>query len=314
MIESADKTYASYPSLYALGHAAIQNIFFDDVTIEEKIDGSQFSFGVFNGELQCRSKRCIITEGAVPDLFKAAVETAKRLHSEGKLTANVAYRGEAIARPKHNTLCYDRVPAGSIILFDIMVGPELYVSDYAIKKSTAEYLGLECVPLLFHGKLGSIDDLKSLLERVSILGGAKIEGFVVKNYLRFGHDKKPLFGKYVSEAFKEVHKGDWRAENPGKGDIVDRLVEKYRTPARWSKAVQHLRDDGKLTNSPKDIGPLIVEAQADIRKECEEEMKDILFKWAWKNVAHRLVGGLPQWYKDELLNSQPVAEESNGAA
>ncbi len=44
-------------------------------------------------------------------------------------------------------------------------------------------------------------DLYALLEKESILGG-KVEGIVVKNYARFGKDKKVLMGKYVSEQGK----------------------------------------------------------------------------------------------------------------
>jgi ATP-dependent RNA circularization protein (DNA/RNA ligase family) len=36
----------SYPSIYALGHRAIRELFDGPVVVEEKIDGSQFSFGV----------------------------------------------------------------------------------------------------------------------------------------------------------------------------------------------------------------------------------------------------------------------------
>ena len=36
---------SSYPKVYAIGHRAIGDIFKDTVLVEEKIDGSQFSFG-----------------------------------------------------------------------------------------------------------------------------------------------------------------------------------------------------------------------------------------------------------------------------
>lgn len=299
----SDKTYTSYPSLYSIGHKAVANIFFDEVTVEEKVDGSQFSFGVTGGVLQCRSKRCILADGAIPDLFAGAVATAQRLFDEGKLPGGYVFRGEAIQRPKHNTLAYDRVPHGNVVVFDIMLGEENYLS-YDEKHAICERLGLECAPLFFRGNISSHEQLESLLERVSFLGGNKIEGFVVKNYSRFGMDKKPLFAKFVSPAFKEVHQGDWKERNPKNGDIIQRLIDKYRTPARWDKAIQHLRDDGRLTDSPKDIGPVIVECQADILKECGDDIREELFKWAWKQIACKVVGGLPQWYRDKLFEEK----------
>ena len=40
----------SYPKVYQLGHKAVLDIFSGPVVIQEKIDGSQFSFGLVGGE------------------------------------------------------------------------------------------------------------------------------------------------------------------------------------------------------------------------------------------------------------------------
>ena len=127
---------------------------------------------------------------------------------------------------------------------------------------------------------------------------------MVKNYARFGRDKKVLMGKLVSEAFKEVHGKEWKRENPNSGDIVLTLLDRYRTPARWEKAVQHMRDEGKLEGSPKDIGPLLRAVVEDIQKECEDDIKQIVWAWAWSKMKHGLGAGLPEWYKQRLLNEQ----------
>jgi hypothetical protein len=67
------------------------------------------------------------------------------------------------------------------------------------------------------------------------------------------------------------------------------------------KAVQHLRDVGTLEQSPRDIGNLIKEIQEDTKKECEEEIKKILFDHFWKNISRGITAGAPEWYKEELL-------------
>jgi hypothetical protein len=71
------------------------------------------------------------------------------------------------------------------------------------------------VPLVFEGVVLDIEFFRGLLDRVSILGGQKIEGVFVKNYARFNPDKKVMMAKYVSEAFKEIHQGEWKSANPG---------------------------------------------------------------------------------------------------
>ena len=66
---------------------------------------------------------------------------------------------------------------------------------------------------------------------------------------------------------------------------------------------KHLKEKGLLENSPKDIGELIKECKADILKECEEEIKDKLYAWAKDKILRACTAGLPEWYKENLLNS-----------
>ena len=291
---------SSYPSIYAVGHKAIQEIFDDVVFIEEKIDGSQFSFMKLDGELYCRSKGTQINMQAPEGMFAKAIQTVQEIGP--LLTDGWVYRCEYLSKPKHNTLKYERTPHKHLIIFDVMVGVEDYLS-YPEKADEAQRLGLEVVPLLFHGKITDIEQLKMFLENESILGGCKIEGVVVKNYNLFTRSKKIAIAKFVSEQFKEKHKADWKKSNPTKSDIVQLLTTAYRTEARWQKAVQHLREDGKLEGSPRDIGLLIREVPGDILKECEDEIKEALFKHFWPHIRRGVTRGLPEWYKEQLAQS-----------
>lgn len=289
-------SYHRYPSIWNLGHRNIRDIFEDEVLIEEKIDGSQFSFGVFQGEIRCRSKGAQLNSEYPEKMFSLGVETVKQLDLKDGWT----YRAEYLQKTKHNSLAYDRIPGGHLIIFDINTAEETYL-DYDSKKKEADRIGLECVPLLFKGKVESVEKLLDLLNTVSILGGQKIEGFVVKNYFKFTEEKKAMMGKYVSEAFKEVHTKEWSKTNPGTGQIIENLIAKYRTPARWDKAIQHLKEAGKLDNSPKDIGLIIKEVGNDILKECEDEIKADLFEWAFSKMRRGCVAGIAEHYKEKLL-------------
>lgn len=206
-------------------------------------------------------------------------------------------------KPKHNVLAYDKTPDGHIIIFDISTGDQEYL-PYDEKVSEASKLGFQTVPVLFYGMVQSLEHLMCFLDKESILGGAKIEGFVIKNYARYGADKKVLMAKHVSEKFKEVHRKTFKSNNPNQGDILTRLKETYRTEARWQKAIQHLQEAGVLENSPRDIGKLIKEVQADVMEECKEEIKQALWKWAWPKINRAIIAGLPEWYKELLLKSQ----------
>jgi len=287
-----------------MGHSAIKDLFLDEVIIEEKIDGSQFSFGIKDGQLFCRSQNKEQFPESTDKMFKLAVEKVRDV--QDKLTEGWTYRGEYLSKPKHNTLCYSRVPENNIIIFDIDYGEE----DYFIPAGTMGKinviceLGFEVVPLLFIGKVEGYDEFVKFLENDSILGGSKIEGVVVKNYHRFGRDGKCLMGKFVSTMFKEKHQKDWKIRNPSKLDVIELLASSLKTDARWEKGVQHLRELGQLTNTAKDIGGLIKIIQQDIFEEEEEFIKEKIFEWAKKALSKKCTAGLPEWYKDKLLKEQ----------
>lgn len=295
-------SFSQYPSIYSFGHPAVKDILKLPVIVEEKIDGSQFSFSLLpSGEMVFRSKGAIVYPETAQKLFIPAIETAFSI--KDKLIVGAVYRGEALYRPKHNCLAYSRAPKGGFILFDVMIGPEDYI-PYDQKAHTAELLGLEVVPKLYEGKVESFEQIMSLLDRESCLGGVKIEGIVVKQYGMFGEDKKPIFAKHVSEEFKEKHGQEWKSGNPGKSDFVFNIGEIYRHENRWLKAIQHLSESGQLTNTPKDIGVLIREINLDILKEEEYTIKQKLFDYFWnKQISRQVTRGFPEFYKEYLIKN-----------
>jgi hypothetical protein len=319
-------SWHSYGSIFNLGHRAIQDLLKGDVLVEEKIDGSQFSFGKFEEQvgvptaipnflevatesvIKVRSKGAVMHPDAPEKMFTAAVDTVKRLADQ--LHVGWTYRAEYLAKPRHNALAYDRVPNGHVIIFDINSGEEEFLS-YEAKKQEAQRLGLEVVSLLYEGTLTDIAEFRQFLETTSILGGQKIEGVVIKpsTYNLYGRDKKVLMGKFVSEAYKEVHSSSWKADNPTNKDIMALVAAKYTTPARWAKAAQHLREAGLLAEDVTDIGKIMKEVPLDVLKECEEEIKDILFGYAWPHIRRSLTRGLPEWWKEFLLKRAFESEE-----
>lgn len=301
----AETSYHAYPKVNSIGHRQIAELFLDPVVVEEKIDGSQFSFGIFDGELKCRSRGQQINMDAPDSLFTEAVEVVHELAP--KLVDGWTYRAEYLKKPKHNCLSYERIPKKHLILFDVNYGHESYYTKSEQKRVIAEALGLECVPCYYEGYIRSPEDLQQFIGRESILGGEIAEGIVVKNYSRFTPDGKALMGKFVRPEFKERHQGSWKEANPKQGDILQRLISEYKTEARWFKGVQHLGESGGISGEPKDIGPLIKEVQADIQEECGTEIRAALWSWAWPQIKRGVVGGLPEWYKEVLARDTVYA-------
>jgi hypothetical protein len=299
---------ASYPQIYNLGHKAVRDIFKSPTLIQEKVDGSQISFMKHKDGVYVRSKGKMLYFENPEKMFTKGMEAIWQ--TAHQLNEGWVYRGEYLQKPKHNVLQYDRIPLNHIVLYDIQVRSDEFISPIEVKIH-AEKLGFESVPYWMMEESPDKDVLDELLSRISFLGGATLEGVAIKNYDMWDPmTGKTLMAKYVSEAFREVHRK--KKYNSSRKDVIQNLVEHYRTDARWQKAVQHIRDEGKLEDSPTDIGSLIKEVCVDVHTECKEEIQEILFKHFWKQIARGITAGLPEWYKETLIEKQfanELAEE-----
>ena len=287
-------------------------MFDGEVEITEKLDGSQIGLGKVNGELFVRSK------GKEQDLdnpdmmFELGVEYIKRIAD--LIPDNMTFYGEYLNKPKHNILAYDNIPKNHIALFGAYNSVTREHFSMAYVEAFAKKFNLDTVPVLYRGSEATPEMVLELVkDRVSYLGGQGIEGVVVKAYkpwMFLGQIPQTVMsGKYVTEEFKEVHNKNWKAENTGKGKL-EVAISQYRSEARWNKAVQHLRDDGRLTESPRDIGELIKEVRKDISQEEKENIKDQLWSIFKNDFLGMATRGLPQYYKEQLtlgkINSDAI--------
>lgn len=295
-----------YSSPYNLGHKAL-NDFWDggDIIVQEKIDGSQFSFGVINGGLFARSRGQRIDLDNPDNLFQEAIDTILAKYPTGCFPDGYVFRGEYLKKPKHNTLKYSRVPENHVILFDIDIGDQDYLPPEDVQ-DIANDLNFEYVPTWRIYKRPHGEDINTWLEEISILGGVKREGIVFKNYRLFDRGKKVLMAKYVNPEFREQHQKSW--PKSGSEFIIDEIVNYYKTDARWKKAIQHLHESGELQQAPQDIPNLMREVSEDIYAECEDEIKEFLFKHFWKQISKGVTRGLPEWYKEYLAKEQMEEE------
>lgn len=291
----------AFPKIFHIGAPEITSLFTGIVEVTEKVDGSQIGFGKReNGELIIRSKGRVIYDGGSyheDKLFKSAINQI--LSVADVIKPGYFFYGEAVTRNKHNTLNYGKTPTGFIALYGVLT-PDGWVSEHETLRAYASALGIDVVPLLHSGKVEDKAQLDELLTKDSFLGNEKIEGIVVKNYGQsstFAHSTE-CFGKYVREGFKERNGA---ANQHTKGNDLLELVSAFATEARWQKAIQHLRDDGKLTMSPKDIGPLILEIHKDLELEEGGFIKEALYKIFIKQIRGNTTKGFPEYWKQKLL-------------
>lgn len=304
-------TLSSYSKIFALGTPCIRSIFSSEVEVTEKVDGSQFVFGVVDGLLKMRSKGAEIFVGAPNKQFANGINYVISLAADNHLPEGIIFYCEYLQKEKHNALTYNRTPKNHLALYAVSdvggegAGSREYCNNYEALSEWARGLDIDVVPLIYQGKLETSDQVLEFLDRESYLGGPKIEGVVVKNYGKAFLDRgqepcSVMSGKLVSEAFKEVHRADWKPNQTPRGKW-DAFKAAYRSEARWEKAVQHMRDAGQLTETPKDIGTLIKEVRADI----VAEERDAILEFLWREFSDELlrtsIAGLPEWYKEKIL-------------
>lgn len=299
-----------FPKILHIGDKQIESLFDGEVEITEKVDGSQLGFGKVNGRLFVRSKGQELDLDNPNQMFEKAVTYVKSI--EDKLPDNFTFYGEYLQKPKHNTLAYDRTPTNGIALFGVYnyITKEFLGSDEITRY--AGLLNVDRVPVIHIGKSSPGEVLEMVNQRVSYLGGQKIEGVVVKAYKNWEYlGQIPLSvmsGKYVTEEFKEVHIKNWKAENTGKGRL-EVAVSQYKSEARWNKAIQHLRDSGEFTGTPKDIGNLIKEIKNDVIAEEKENIKDQLWDIYGEQFTRAATDGFPQWFKEKLVLGELINKE-----
>lgn len=182
--------------------------------------------------------------------------------------------------------------------------------DYESKKKEAERIGLEVVPMLFSGMMGSLEQFFPTLESVSVLGGAKVKGLVVKAV-----DRTLPTVRLTTDAVAEKNPQEKKELIPT--NITPRhplpnseaqITTAVRTVAwgfaselRFDKAYETLKAAGKITDQLADIGPLIGEVYKNITSDDEYGMMEELWRLCRGKVYGQLITTLPDWYKRKLL-------------
>ena len=303
-----------YPKIATVGSRLLSDWIATNpqVVAEEKYDGSQLSFRYDHdqGRILYKSKRKAMTPENAADLFQNSIQYVESIPKQD-LTAGWVYRVEAFKKARHNAITYGRVPAGHMVLYGIETQdsdagePQTWASRDVLNE-TAARLGVEPVAVLYEGAYPGKDILDELLIKKSSLGGVDIEGVVLKPARPEDvcySDGTTVMAKYVSKLFKEQKR---RRSRPG-GNLRERakeLGESYGTQARWDKAVLSLEEDGLLTGTPRDIGPIMKRVREDVIHEHKQDLMEAVWKQLKKQFVFSATDGIPEWYQEKLLLDQ----------
>ena len=270
--------------------------------IQEKVDGSQFSFYNDGKTLRFfnRGKK------KLPPYAGPFKRTANAL-SHLDFPTGVVFHGEAIGSRQHNVLTYGRMPRYGFVLF----GAERDNKHLTPSELTklAKETDLELAPIIYVNKDESVDPYEKICELMqerlqSFLGG-DAEGMVLK-HLSYTNSKGEVCAskfKFVYPKFQEVHKNKRTKHVETVDGFLEGLVTWFPLQPRLSKAAFRLRDNGKIDIDSDDPetrrrnGTRVKrELRRDLEKECEQLIKDELWVFFSKRILDAAVEGAVEEY------------------
>ena len=276
------------------------------VEIEEKLDGSQFSFRKDeHGKVFAKSKKThftvndeLLATTSPNSLFYGALSHLNKIRD--RIPKGYLFRGEVLKAPRHNVLEYGRAPEGNIVLFDVQPEGEWNMRSVAVKHF-AELLGVEAAPLLGYSVPAcpmDVETLKKLVEGDSILGG-KREGVVLKCRavkVQDGYAKC----KIVAESFRERKSDGSRGKRAKvlRASPIESIVAALTTDARYRKAYQSVRETLNVDRlEPKDIGPGMKALALDINLEEQDWIKEQLWQAHRNTIVKKVSADWPDYVK-----------------
>lgn len=264
------------------GYQALKNGTY--VVVSEKLDGSNASFRLENGEIECFSRNQELSENNTLRGFYNWVQENIDIN---KLTEGMIYYGEWLVKHAIN---YDEDNYNQFYLFDIYIEDNCTIYDktdcYA-DSSLVEYyankLNVKLAPIFYKGKFISIEHIQSFVGKSEL--GEVGEGVVAKAYDyrdRFGRQK---FFKFVSDEFAEKAKA--KKHKIKNGGELDEFVNTFLTKARVEKILYKLVDEGVIEEDfgLEDMGTILKNSSKTIADDILEEEIDSLLKIVKKKIS-----------------------------
>ena len=261
--------FIKYPKIHQLGTDETNGIFNDNIVVQSKVDGANFSFWLDDTALMFGSRNKSL-EGYTEDTanrwigMKPVLEVYRETPELFKTTLH--YYGESLQK---HTLSYDTIPP--FVGYDVFSLETGEFLDWKTAKKEFELLDLEFINIHFEkpGKDVTIEELKECIKNSPYRKDGD-EGIVIKNYIRKNVFDRPLFGKIVEDGFKEKNAQAFTGHKRVEDDSL-LIVEEYCTPARIEKAIHKLVDEGERLDMAL-MSTLFRYVNRDIFQECGAEI------------------------------------------
>lgn len=276
--------FKKYQHLERYGTAEVEGIDIGECYIFPKLDGTNSSVWVENGEIKAGSRTRILSLENDNAGFYAWVLQNETLKTFLLEYPHLRLYGEFLV--PHSLKTYRDSAWGEFYVFDVInesliaCEPEnVYYVRYDCYSELLEKHGLKYIPPLAIIKNPSYEQLLELLKRNTYLvedGKGCGEGIVIKNYDYQNKYGRRTWAKIVTTEFKEANLKAFGVKVFVNDTLEDQIAEKYVTQALCDKV--HAKIVNTQGWSSKAIPQLLNTVYYDlVREECWEFIKEHKF-------------------------------------
>ena len=258
------------------------------LVVQEKLDGSNASFTVDNGELQCFSRRKKLNEKETLNGFYGWVHENIQEDVFDFLEDYIIF-GEWLVKHKiqYKEECYKE-----FYVFDVYDKEEEAYLSLKNMHRIASYLELKTVKTLliaepsYHLNILTPQDIQDLVGKSDMTVKPNTgEGIVIK-YLD-GKSEHEDYYKIVSNEFKEFNRQKMKTEIKNNDSVADYAM----TRARMEKMIFRAIEEGRLSEDNMELenfGLIIKEVGQDFVDDIMEEEKDNMLKIIEKQIKKKM--------------------------
>lgn len=237
--------FIKYPKIKHLGTVELNDIFDGTVVVQSKVDGANFHFWLDNNKLIFGSRNKSMEGKTDPKGWLGMVPVLEAFERYPEnFNIDYQYYGESMQR---HTIVYNNIT--DFVGYDILNVKTGLFLNWKDTKKEFESLGLVFINVHFekHGSEVTIEELEKCIEK-SPYGENGDEGIVVKNYDKLNKHGEVLFGKIVTDDFKEQNRAVFKGTNqpPKEGNSTILIASTYSTDARIEKTIYKLLDEGNV--------------------------------------------------------------------
>lgn len=258
------------------------------LVVQEKLDGSNASFTVENGELQCFSRRKKLNQNETLNGFYGWVHENIQEYVFDFLKGYIIF-GEWLVKHK---IQYKEEYYKEFYVFDIYDKEEETYLSLKNMHRIATYLELKTVKTLLvaepsnHLNILTPQDIQDLVGKSDMTVKQDTgEGIVIK-YLD-GKSEHEDYYKVVSNEFKEFNRQKMKTEIKSNDSVADYAITKPRMEKMIFRAIEEERlseDNMELEN----FGLIMKEVGQDFVDDIMEEEKDNMLKIIEKQIKKKM--------------------------